>query len=536
MEIASLMQEQNSSEQLTPDSFSKHLENIEGAEEKLKASIAFMREALSQKGSPNFKAFWEVRKQCLPLFKEAISPALRSQLWNEYIELTREGRRLKNLLDQESAFAVEQIELAISVLESEVKAFTETPAAVVEKVLPLELPEEPHALEGRYPYYQETQKKLNLLNVYASRINALRKELIHLEMRIRQKNKFFQRLSSLGDQVFPPRKDLIREISDSFIQDIDRFVEAYFSPENFSVERVRKNVFFFREEIKTLQSIAKFLTLNTHAFSSTREKLSTCWDQLKGMEKELKKEFAQQKQKSSENVEKIKERITAFNEGVAAGNFSLEQGFEELDSISRWMREVELTRFDVQELKDLLRQARSPLDAKIKDEENLKRQKEVEFEKVRREKVEEFKVDLEALKEKIGITSVEALSQELEIVRKNLLTLSVSKSERQTLEKNLKNLRDQIAEREEQALLALPEGDREALENLKKILEERKKRRKEIKEQIEEYRKVMGGSALDFEKAMRFNELMTSEKDHLSKVDEGINEIERKIKAFKKKS
>jgi len=528
------MEEQELPKQATSE-FLKELESLSEAEEKLRASISFMREALAQKGTPNFKGFWEVRKLCLPLFKEPLAGPLRAQLWAEYIELTREGRRLKNMLDEETAFAVEQIDLAISSLEKEIVAFHEDVESALKGVADVVFPNESTTLKPRYSYYQHLQKQLNVLNVHASRINSLRKELIRTEMRIRQKNQFFQRLSHLGDQVFPVRKELIREVSEAFVEDVEHFVESYFSSENFSHEKVRRSVFFFRDEIKTLQASAKILTLNTHAFSKTREQLSQCWDKLKGMEKELKKEYAHQKIKSGENTEQVMARIQAFVTDYAEGKYSIDEGFKELEAISRWMREVELTRHDVYALKDELAKAREPLDAKLSEEEDERRQKQAEFEQARREKVEQFKQKVEALAEKIATEEVDALLKELEECRKTFTSISVMKVERQQLDRKLKTIRDQIAEKQEQVLLDLSDDDRATLDNLKSILSQRKERRKEVKAQIEEYRKISGGSGLDFEKAMRMQELMHTEKERLTKLDEGISEIESKIRGLKNK-
>ena len=50
----------------------------------------------------------------------------------------------------------------------------------------------PKFLQEKESFYQENQQVLHFLNAKASRINALRKELLKTEMRIRQKNQFFQ--------------------------------------------------------------------------------------------------------------------------------------------------------------------------------------------------------------------------------------------------------------------------------------------------------------------------------------------------------
>lgn len=506
----------------------KKLEALATSEEKLAASIGIMRDALAQEGIPNFKDFWEVRKICLPLFKETLVPATRTTLWAEYTELTREGRRLKSLLDEETAYSVEQIDLAISALEDEVKGYHTHLEEILEKSSHIELPPS-EMLKEKFDFYQRMQQQLNLLNFYASRVNALRKELINTEMRIRHKNKFFQRLSQLGDQIFPSRKDLIRNISEAFTQDVSLFVHDYFSEENFDEVSVRRLVFLLRGEIKSLQTIAKILTLNTHAFSSTREMLSCCWDKLKGMEKELKKEHTEHKQISFENALQVKERIEKFQTTSSEQPVSFEEGLKELEDISRWMREIQLTRHDVNMLKDLLREAREPLELKRELQFKQRQEKEAEFEKVRNEKIESFKKRVEVLQATINTGETEALNHELEDVRKTLNTLPISKGEKLHLDRTLKNIRDLISDRQSQVLLSLSEDERAAFEDLESLLDQRVKRRKEIKGQIEEYRKIIGGSGLDFEKAMRYNELIETEKESLAKIDENISEIKKKI-------
>jgi DNA repair exonuclease SbcCD ATPase subunit len=516
------------------ENFNKHLEALSTPEEKLKACIDFMRECLSQESSPDFKGFWEARKACLPLFKEDLAPAIRLQLWSDYTELTKEGRRLKSLLDEETAFAVEQIDLAINALEEEVKGYHTHINEILEKTPDIDIADLPKSLEKRISFYQNRQKQLNLLNLYASRINALRKELIRTEMRIRQKNKFFQKLSQLGDQIFPNRKDLIQQISEAFIEDVTDFAERNFSEANFNEERIRRSVFFYRGEIKSLQSIAKLLTLNTHAFSSTRQILSQCWDMLKGMEKELKKEHAEYKQKTTENANSVREKIEAFNQAYQANSFSNEEALRELDRISYYMREISLSRGDVTSLKEELRKARAPLEEKQEVEAQAKKQKEVAFEKARQEKVETLKSQIETLQNKIETADVAILNQELEEARKTLQQLSITKAEKQHMERTLKNIRDQISGKQSQALLSLSDADRAALGDLERLASELAERRKEIKGQIEEYRKIIGGSGLDFEKAMRYNEMMENEKESLAKIDENITEIKKKMRELRK--
>ncbi|MCH9608899.1 MAG: hypothetical protein S4CHLAM45_05830 [Chlamydiales bacterium] len=510
---------------LTPlQTFVQQFEQIEQVEEKLSTCIEFMRAALSKEQSPDFKGFWEVRKICFPLFKEPLSSHIRSEMWNQYIELTREGRQLKNMLDEESSFAVEQIDLAIAALEKEV----EDPQSVS-----LKMPKQPKALDGRFSLYENLQKELAGLNVFATRINALRKELIKTEMRIRHKNKFFQRLSVLGDRIFPRRKELIKELSETFTGDVETFMEAHFSEKNFCEENARRSVFFFREEIKSLQALAKHLTINTQAFTSTRHQLSECWDMLRGLEKELKKEHVHLKQKSHENTTEALEQIKKITDRFTEGELPYSEGLNELKEVAHWMRKVELTKGDVHQLKEALKEARAPMEALLDEELREQKERADEVERERKEKVEAFKNKLTALQEEIKTETIEALQGKLEAIKSAFITLSMTKAERQIFDRMIKDLREQMIDKEEAAILALPDDAKEQLDALQAMLVQRLEKRKEVKKQIEEFRQVIGGSNLDFESAMKYNELMVLEKKSLEKTDLSIMEIEKKIKDIK---
>src|SRR5579871_3448622 len=80
--------------------FSDKFASFPTPEEKVAYGLEFMRSSISQEGSPRFREFWEARRQILPCFKENLNPAIRSKLWGEYVELTVEARRLKEILEE----------------------------------------------------------------------------------------------------------------------------------------------------------------------------------------------------------------------------------------------------------------------------------------------------------------------------------------------------------------------------------------------------------------------------------------------------
>ena len=433
-------------------------------EDKIRFSLEFMKEALSFPGKPRFEDFWSARRFCIGFFKEALNPAVRSDLWHEYLALSSEARRVKEIVDEQSAFAVEQIELAIQAMESDLPDY----AGRMQEMKDLPFPYLELSLAQTHQVYAEVQKELHVLNNFASRISSLRKEVAKTGMRIRLKSQFFERLSSLGDKVFPKRKDLIKQISDLFLEDIKTFVREYFAEGGTS----HPPLYILREEIKALQDLAKILTLNTYAFTETRLVLSACWDKVKEWEKERKKEISQKKQQYQQNYEAMQ----AKREEIA-------------------QQEAEIAK---------------------------KEQK-------RKERIDTLKKEIEALLEGASLLPIEEIAASREKFTKEIESQTLSRAEKQIFEKLFKQLRDLVAEKKEKAMLELSPEALQSLEKLKEVLQTRKKMRQEIKEQLETHRKALSGSGFDFEKAMMYRELMETEKARVEKINAAIDDIEEKI-------
>lgn len=493
---------------------------LKAPEERLRFALQFMRTALNQTGAPYFKGFWHARSFATSLFKENLPPSLRGDLWKEYRDLCSEFRKLKEVLDEHAAFAAEQIEIAIKATFHELEHFEEQ----IEKQPSLEFPFKCQTLEKNYEIYNTLQKELVLLNAYALRINGLRKELIKTEMRIRVKNKFFKELSLLGDKVFPKRKDLIKTLSQQFISDVESFTAR-----NFNDKAVKGAFFFLREEIKALQSIAKVLTLNTHAFTVTRTHLSECWDLVKAADKDKKKEFAEKRSIFKQNENQVSIEIQKLKDDIDAGNVKSADLNPRIEEIIQLMRSLELGKEERHSLKEALSNAQKPILDKIKQEEEERAQLARAAVKLRIEKIEAFKNSIVSLlndEAKLDANELEAKREELS---RELLQLPAQRNEKQLLEKLLKSLKDLVSEKREKALLDLSEDDQSHLSKLKDALKEREVRHKEIKDHLEELRRMKGNSSLSFEKALTFNETVQEERERLQKIEASIEEIENKI-------
>lgn len=505
-------------------SLMEFLEQFHGeinSEKKIRLNLEFMRQALSQGSSPRFKDFWEVRKLCLSLFKEDMPVSIRADLWNSYIELASEAKQLKEIVDQQSAFAVEQIELAIQALEKDVADMN----VVLELIADIVLPEECFSLQKNREFYAVIQRELQLLNALAVKINSLRKELLKTEMRIRIKNKLLERLSVCGNQVFPRRKELIKQISEQFSQDVEYFVYSQFR----EGEMKQLPGYVLREEIKYLQQIAKVLTLNTHVFSETRVKLSTCWDEIKNYEKERKKETQEKKLLFKQGFDLIAEKIQVFAASIHEET-SLQECDQQITEILTFMRTVLLGRQEVQILKEQLYNVKKPILEKARETEQIHLQKLQEKEKEKKDRLEKLSCDLKSLIQGASELSLEQLTSQNKALEECFQQLQWKQSEKQMLERLFKRIKDLINDNKEKTLMLLSEDDQKTLDQLHIVLFEKKNRRKELKEQLEQYRKLLGGSGLDFEKTIMYRDLMETDKSILEKINSSIFDIKKKIK------
>jgi hypothetical protein len=488
-------------------------------ETKLERLLQFMELSLAEHHPPRFRSFWQAREACFFLFKENIPQLVRYPLWSRYTELSKEARRLKEMLDEQSAFASEQIDIAIRALEADLSQTQQRQSAVIQSLSLKSQIMEPH-----FPQYVQQQGELDFLNLHAARINALRKELIKTEMRARKKNLFFQRLSSLGDKVFPRRKELIHRVSEQFVKDIEGFIA-----EHFSTARVRAPFYFLREEIKALQIMAKSLTLNTHAFNHTRLQLSQCWDKIKELEKEHKKEQAQQRIVHAEQMQLVQQRVDDVALKVQEQKIPLNDAINTLDSIATSLRHQDWERDELKALRHHIHQARSTIQEIIDREAQEKYKQEQERIRGIQQKITDLKQEISLLIQNAPKETAEELLLRREEFQQKIQSLAITKTEKLELERLLKPLKDLISDKKEQSLILLSEDDRHALAQLHEVLQQRKQRRQEVKESLDQLRKASAVSGLDFERAMTYQAQMNEEKDRLEKVNQGIEEVEKKL-------
>lgn len=491
------------------------LQELSKPEDKLRCSLDWMRKILSSESTPVFKDFWEAKRICLELFKEKIAPHARTLFWNEYVELTDTLRQVKELLDEQSSFAEEQIDLAISALEKDLENMEGT----LNDMGDIELPQESKYLLQNGQKYIRLQKQLDLYNTFSGRLNGLRKELVQTSMRIRNKNKLFQKLSKLGDLVFPKRKEGIQTISALFLVDVERFIGG--------VDIAKGPYFGLKDEIKALQKFAKVLTLSTAAFNQSREKLSGCWDQIKDKETAHREERAEQKERFKQNFEQFAPKIEAFKAECAEYKMNSAGAAQKIEALVSEMKELGFGNEEIKGIKKELFEAKNLIEDKEKEE--LKKAKEAKaFEEQRqRQAYVSLNEAIQEVLDQIDPLPLNALVEKWEAFLKEEKVLKISGLERALLDNRLGSIADSIQEKKwKSALEADPE---ELASSLHLLLSDRHKEKRKIKEALEVHRKIVGGSGLSFDESLQYQELLREEKIRLDTIETMIEEIEEKL-------
>jgi len=498
---------------------SDEISEMKNPAEKLKKTIELMEYSISQKGQPDFKTFWNARESCLALFKEDIPPPVRSGYWQRYRELTQQARSLKEHFEEESSFALEQIEKAIEAIENEMRDLE----THVEEAELIDFPQLFPPVKANRDLYLGLQKEINFLNAYASRINALRKEVVSTKMRIRKKNRFFERLSELGNQVFPKRKELIEELSNQFAGDIDLYVGQRFG--QLSSDR---SPHVYREEIKALQAAAKMLSLNGKSFSETRKKLSDCWEKIKEIDKQRKKEYDAKKETFQKNAQEISEKISNYKDEYSAEGFSVSEAKKKLDEIQKAMKEAELGRDEVKQLRSELTEAKQPLIDLQKEEEKKRRQIQLEKEEQRQSSIHQVEEKISELNRDYSEMKGDVLWESIESLKTAIDELQLTANEKEERLRSIVHLEDAAVEKKESEEV-LPKDPSELKDVLQKRLQFKQERRNVVKDKLEEYRKACGSSGLDFEQSLYYNQQLTIEKERLEKISNDIKSIEEQL-------
>ena len=473
-------------------------------EDKIKVALDFMRSALSQEGSPRLRDFWEAKAVCLPLFKQRLSPAARSYFWEEFVSLSDEARRLKDVLDEQSAFAADAIDKAIDAIDKDFQQYE----TFVAGYQPCSFPKGVESLLSSTDFYNKAYAKIGVLTSFSTRINGLKQEVSKTSMRVRQKGRIFQKLQELRTQILPIRNDLVSEVSKAFLNDVSTFVSLH-------EHTPAKPFYILRDEIKALQELSKVLSISTEAFGKVRELLSGLWDQIRKLDKERKKAQGDKREAQDKNHNEAALKIDALEKRIEDEKLNSNQAKSLFNEMHSYLRGLDLHRDHVRVLKTKLSDIQGALEAP-------------------RQSVSAEKAD--AMEAKSVELAKEYAAQQA-VVDQALTDLADSdlssiEAKIQTLQEEVKSIEllDPILDlRIETKQSMLLEQDEVLVSDVENLLQMRKEQRERLRARIVALRKSLGTSNLDFEKSMQLGDELEQVKETLESVEGAINALNELI-------
>lgn len=464
-------------------------------EQKIEQVTEFMREALAQKGVPRFRDFWEARKLFHDLFKECKDAIVKSKMWEKLTTMTAEARQIKEILDEQSTFAIEQIELAIKALAADAKEEKHGKGEA------LDVPKECKTLQRKSKLYGELHAQIQLYTTLFDRLKELREEVINTDMRIKHKNRLLKELSHVGDQFIPKRKELIAQLSEEFSKDVEFFASRHFGE---AESRVPPHA--LRKEIQGFQTFAKAVLLNAKIFKQTRNTLAKCWDDLKKVSDAKRAEYEENKELYDKNAEEMKPFVAAFIE--LAADFekpSRKQIDAEYEKVKERLRATQL---DGRTRHGFFKQV-DEAHEKWADE-----RKKVESEK-RQAKKRAFEDKVERLRrevEEIAGKTVEEIQKLIEELEKESDELFIS-----------------LCDAAKIALLKKREKESSSPDDIETLLEDWVTVEEMLREKLERLRKAAGRSGFDFEQAMRYRQQIDDARKSLEEAEEAIESLQSKL-------
>lgn len=468
------------------DEYSKELMSLEHPDDRIDKMLVYMQSQLSHGELHPLSRFWKMRKFCLDHFKENIPASKRLRLWEKYRLVIDEIMKLKQMIDEKSTFEKEQIEEALSSISLDIGKIDELVAQEAE----INIPKCP-CLQKNALFYQSAQKELNVFSSYAKRLNALKKEILALDISFKKKQEILDQIHALADQVFPKKRELLKGVSHKYIDDIQFFIKQHFSS-----EEIKAPIFQLKEQIKNLQLFAKVISLNVEAFSQTRQMLSECWGKLKSYETKHKKMKEEKKALSEENFKKLSEKISKLKEQKKS--LEKERFTKEVKLLGQSIQREDILKFQKKQLQDQL----DMIDDLGVSNPNAS-EEELNLLNIKKE--------LQTIQENLRHWDYQTLDSQIKSFYQLLEETKILDSQQTKMERELFNLKESLA-----AKLIEEIKDRIDIEESSNQIDSFKS---SLKKDAENYRKILNSSNQSIEKAIVYNELLMQSKALSNSLD-----------------
>lgn len=384
---------------------------------KIDSGLHYMKDALAFSEQPKFTDFWACRRWLGPFLETVESKEQRDSLKSSFNDLLVEARGLKLLLDEQQRLSIDRIEQKLGSLEEVLLPMAEQKEQTSnegeeEKSAPEELDATQLHCPQPWTYenwpenfapiaeYSQLQGALQWSNSFAGQIQNLRKEIMQTPMRLGQKNKLLSRLSKVGDVIFPQKKAASVTLSKLFIQDIKEYRKRFFHEQE-PKQLPKSPLFKLRNQIQSLQSLAKLLGINTSAFKTSREVLSSCWNRLKEYDQLLSQKKEAVDQKNAAQLENLLREVENIKRQKESGSLSDEAVLKRIKALENQAKKERLSKTHFSQFTTEIQNLKTPiLEKQNAQMEAAKKQKEKKDQAIQ-SRLDFFRGEFDALSQKL---------------------------------------------------------------------------------------------------------------------------------------
>lgn len=301
----------------------------------------------------DWQVFNQAKRAFLDHFK-AYQSQDKQKIWKEFTDVADAARAIKKHQEEEGEFAAEMISQALDAHELELQN---------QPVVSLH-----HALFDKVTAFRFLKSEIKnllgsmkFLTTKAFQLQALRQELTKTGMRLSIKGKLFDRLSKLGDQVFPVKKEYNKQLVACFNLGLEAFIKGCQKRED------GEEILF---EIRVIQSFLKEMTLKKQEYDLIKTSLDPIWKQAVIL-KDKKQLMFQEAQAQSLEIKKTFEAEFEALKGLVTDGQD-QEAIKKYDSLILKIKDRSIQKQDYKMLKNDLELVSKPVFDRLKEQKDLK--------------------------------------------------------------------------------------------------------------------------------------------------------------------
>jgi hypothetical protein len=301
----------------------------------------------------DWSIFNHAKKSFLNEFK-AFQAQDKQKIWKEFTEIADSARAIKKHQEEEGEFAAEMIAKALDSHDVELQNMPRSGYR--------------HALFDKVSAFKSVKddavgllSSIKFLSVKASQLQALRQELNKTGMRLSIKGKLFDRLSKLGDAVFPVKKSFNSQLVENFFKGLEAFSKSL-------AKRDDGDEILF--EIRVIQSFLKEMTLRKQEYDLIKATLDPLWKNALILKDKKELMLQEANAKSAEIKQSFEKEFENLKALVADGKD--QDAMKVYDALSLKLKDRTLQKQDYRLLKNDLELASKPIFDRLKEQKDLR--------------------------------------------------------------------------------------------------------------------------------------------------------------------